>query len=266
MHEELYEGLSPRMLAAYLERLGLGGGGLPEPTVETLDALVYAHQCSVPFETLDSSDLGLEVSLATASIFDKIVTRQRGGYCFELNGLFDKLLRALGFATRSCLARAVINRDYLPPQLHRIPLVELDGALLIADVGFGGPAPASSLALTEGVHSDRSGAKFRLSRDAQGWWLLEHRLGERWQKVLLFNTLEQHDVDFVTPNYYCSRSSESFFVINRIVYQRTPTGTLRVFNDSFKHTENGITVEKDIAGVAELREILSDNFGIRDAL
>jgi N-hydroxyarylamine O-acetyltransferase len=267
MHEELYEGLSQQMLTAYLERLGIDcDEGFPKPTTETLDTLIYAHQCTVPFETLDSSELGVDVSLATERLFDKIVTQRRGGYCFELNGLFDKLLRALGFTTHSFLARAVINRDYLPPHLHRIPLVEFDDDLFIADVGFGGPVPANSLLLAKGVHTMGNGEMFRLSQDAQGWWLLEYRMSDAWQKVLLFNTQKQLDVDFVTPNYYCAHSPESFFVINRVVNQRTPTGSLRVFNDSFKRTENGVTMETAITGIEELRTILSDNFGIHNAL
>jgi N-hydroxyarylamine O-acetyltransferase len=267
MYEELYEKLDSLMLGAYLERIGFDNStGLPEPTIQTLDALIHAHQSAVPFETLDSSELDRDISLATSDLFDKIVIRRRGGYCFELNGLFDKLLQGLGFATRSCLARAVINRDYLPPQLHRIPLVELDGRLLIADVGFGGPIPASSLSLMEGVQSDSIGKEFRLSRDAQNWWLLDHRLEDGWQKLLLFGTQKQFDVDFVAPNYYCSRFSESFFVINRIVSLRTLTGTARLFNNQFRHTENGVTTETIVEGLDELREVLSDTFGISDVL
>jgi N-hydroxyarylamine O-acetyltransferase len=267
MHEELYEKLSRPMLEAYLKRIGIDiDNGLPEPTVSTLDALIYAHQCSVPFETLDSSDLGLDVSLATAQLFDKIVTRRRGGYCFELNGLFDKLLQALGFATHSFLARAIINRDYLPPQLHRIPLVEYEGKLCIADVGFGGPVPTSSLLLVEGVQPDSIGERFRLTQDAEGWWLLERHLEDGWQKLLLFSAQRQLDVDFVTPNYYCAHAPESFFVINRIVSLRTPSGAIRLFNNSLKHTEGDVTTETTIEGHEELRETLSTNFNITNAL
>jgi N-hydroxyarylamine O-acetyltransferase len=171
-----------------------------------------------------------------------------------------------GFTTRSCLARAVINRDYLPPQLHRIPLVELDGRFLIADVGFGGPIPSSSFLLAEGVRSDSSGAEFRLSQDTQGWWLLEHRLKDSWQRLLLFDTQKQFDVDFVAPNYYCAHSPESVFVINRVVSLRTSTGSVRLFNGCLKHTENGVTTETSIEEPDELRKTLNSDFGISAVL
>jgi N-hydroxyarylamine O-acetyltransferase len=284
MYEGLCEGLDSAMLRSYLERIcsrndslgghaacGTGGpddGQLPEPTIETLDALIYAHQCSIPFETLDTSVFGLEISLATRDVFDKIVTRQRGGYCFELNTLFDKLLRALGYHVRSCLARAVINRDYLPPQLHRLPFVKLDGMLHMADVGFGGPTPAGSLALKEGIQSDTIGEVFRLSQEPCDWWLLERRLTnerqkEGWQKLLLFNTQPQPDVDFITPNYYCSKSPDSHFVINRIVNLRTPTGMVQLFNNTFKRIENGVTSERIIEDQKQLPELLNSSFGIK---
>jgi N-hydroxyarylamine O-acetyltransferase len=294
MYEGLYEGLTQQMCVAYLKRIGIGteddgrvdcshnadcgdaSGGtsgsdeLPAPTLRTLDALIYAHQCAVPFETLDSSDLGLDVSLATRDIFDKIVARRRGGYCFELNGLFDKLLQALGFKVRSCLARAVINRDYLPPQLHRMPVVELDGTLRIADVGFGGPIPASSLPLAQGVQTDSLGEGFRLSRDDKegdgDWWLLERRAAGGWQRLLLFSTQPQHEVDFVAPHYYCATSPESHFVINRIVNLRTPAGMVQLFNKHFKRTEAGTVTERAVEDEADLVELLSSSFGIADVM
>ncbi|MDR0350132.1 MAG: arylamine N-acetyltransferase [Coriobacteriales bacterium] len=261
MYEELYEGLSPQMLDAYLARVGLTDTRLA-PTRESLDTLIYAHQLAVPFDTLDSSDFGLVVSLATRDIFEKLITRRRGGYCFELNGLFDKLLGALGFTTRSCLARAVINRDYLPPCLHRMPIVELDGVLHLADVGFGGPLPASSLPLEVGIHTDRLGERFRLSRDAPSSWLLERQTGEAWQRLLLFDDLPRLEVDFVTPNYYCCMAPDSHFVLNRIVNLRTPGGATQIFNTTFKQTTKGETTERPIAEAADLRDLLAQHFGI----
>ena len=82
---------------AYLERIGYCGGR--EPTAANLAALVKAHRFAVPYETLDlwrrrTTTLRLE------EIYGKVVTRRRGGYCFELNGLFAWLLRELGYNVR----------------------------------------------------------------------------------------------------------------------------------------------------------------------
>src|SRR5689334_21580804 len=79
---------------AYLHRIGYHGG--LEPTAANLRDLHRAHRVAVPFENLDIH-VGRPIVLDQDALFDKIVTRRRGGFCYELNGLFAVLLRALGF-------------------------------------------------------------------------------------------------------------------------------------------------------------------------
>ena len=79
---------------AYLRRIGYCGS--PRPTIGTLRALHVAHLATVPFENL-SIHLGEPIVLDVEALFEKIVTRRRGGFCYELNGLFGAMLQALGF-------------------------------------------------------------------------------------------------------------------------------------------------------------------------
>ena len=92
----------------YLVRIGYRGGR--GPNVANLAALVKAHRFAVPYETLDLWR-GRHVTLATEEIYDKIVTRSRGGYCFELNGLFTWLLREFGYNVRECFGRWHFGED-----------------------------------------------------------------------------------------------------------------------------------------------------------
>ena len=264
MYEELYEELSPQMVEEYLLRIGLDAQIIAEgPTKEVLDRLIFAHQCSVPFETLDCCGTGGDIPLATSAVFDKIVTRRRGGYCFELSGLFDKLLRALGYQTSSCLARAVIRRDYLPPNLHRFSLVEMEDGTYMADVGFGGPVPSSALKLEPGIQADTTGERFSFELDDQGWWMLYRHLPDGLQKLLYFNTMPQLEVDFLTASYYSAWAPDSHFVVNRIVSLRRPNGSVQIFNDTFKVIENGVTVvEKTVESPEERAVLLREHFGI----
>src|SRR5437764_12252268 len=78
----------------YLERINYHGS--LEPTLQTLQALHEAHLLAVPFENLDIH-LGRKILLDEESLWKKIVEQGRGGFCYELNGLFAWLLRALGF-------------------------------------------------------------------------------------------------------------------------------------------------------------------------
>ena len=152
----------PPDVGAYLARIGLAPEDFrramhpelpPSPTdysiphtKESLDLLVHAHLFHVPFENIDGYDLHREVSLEIPDIFDKIVTRRRGGYCFELNALFSALLEALGF---SCYAvgQRVLREGSFPPVSHRVTVVTLpqSGERVLCDIAFGGPSPVMAL-------------------------------------------------------------------------------------------------------------------------
>src|SRR6266700_6959593 len=81
-------------LAAYLDRIGAARPRVAD--AHALRALHRAHQMAVPFENL-SIHLHEPISLEPDDLIEKIVTRRRGGFCYELNGAFALLLRALGF-------------------------------------------------------------------------------------------------------------------------------------------------------------------------
>src|SRR5260221_12505984 len=89
-------------VAAYLERIGYTGP--LAPNAGALRALHVAHLYTVPFENLDIG-LGRPLSLELPALFDKIVTRRRGGFCYELNGLFAWLLQSLGYGVTPLSAR-----------------------------------------------------------------------------------------------------------------------------------------------------------------
>lgn len=124
------------ILNAYFARLNWSGRA--DVNIETLRALHLQHNCTIPFENLDVL-LPREMHLDDRSLEEKLITARRGGYCFEQNGVFERVLRELGFTVRSLLGRVVLaNPPNLPPRTHRLLLVELDDELWIADVGFGG--------------------------------------------------------------------------------------------------------------------------------
>lgn len=121
----------------YLDRIGAAGPGAPTP--DLLRDLHLRHLRTVPFENL-SIHLGEPIVLEEAALVDKIVDRRRGGFCYELNGLFAHLLRALGFPVTMLSAR-VFGPDGSPgfPFDHLVLRVDLDERYLV-DVGFGAHA------------------------------------------------------------------------------------------------------------------------------
>ena len=118
---------------AYLDRIRYGGP--IAASAETLRGLHRAHMLAVPFENLDIH-LGIPIVLSVPAFYEKIVTRRRGGFCYELNGLFAWLLAELGFQVALLSARVVSSGRLSPEFDHLLVLVEREGRW-IADVGFG---------------------------------------------------------------------------------------------------------------------------------
>src|ERR1017187_10297680 len=121
-------------LLAYLERIGYSGS--TEPSAETLRALQRAHMLAVPFENLDIH-LGRPIVCDEDRFLHKIINERRGGFCYELNGAFAALLRALGFKVTLLSARVAGSDGSASPEFDHLTLrVDLDEPWL-ADVGFG---------------------------------------------------------------------------------------------------------------------------------
>lgn len=112
--------------------------GAAAVNIDTLRALHLKHNCTIPFENLDVL-LPREIQLDDQSLEEKLVIARRGGYCFEQNGVFERVLRELEFNVRSLLGRVVLsNPPALPPRTHRLLLVELEeenGLLMSVSVG-----------------------------------------------------------------------------------------------------------------------------------
>ena len=114
---------------AYLARIGADRS-------DPLDVLVERHLRAVPFENL-SIHLGEGIVLGPESLYDKIVTRRRGGFCHELNGAFAWLLRELGHEVTLLGARVAGEGEFTAPLAHVALRVVDDGVSTLVDVGFG---------------------------------------------------------------------------------------------------------------------------------
>src|SRR6185312_1961052 len=139
-------------LPGYFERIGYGGTA--EPTLDVLQMLITAHTRSIAFENLDPL-LGVPVDdLSPEALTDKLVSRRRGGYCYEHNGLMGYVLEELGFGVERLAGRVVWMNPGgpLPAETHQVLSVTVpgvDGPLLV-DVGFGGQTLTSPIRLEAG--------------------------------------------------------------------------------------------------------------------
>jgi len=226
----------------------------------TLSGLHLAHLYHVPFENLDIHR-SRPIALDAAALFDKIVTRRRGGFCYELNGLFGELLCTLGFRV-TLLAAEVAHEagGFSAPFDHLALRVDLDEPWL-ADVGFGDgfrwPVRLDDPAAQPQEASDyRIGAagdyKVLLRRDDGGIWTPQYRF-----------TLQPRSLaDFAERCRYHQTSPDSHFTQNRICTLATSEGRLTLSGMRLIETTPAGKHERLLAGEEEYAAMLRERFGM----
>jgi N-hydroxyarylamine O-acetyltransferase len=248
---------------AYLDRIGYEGP--MKATPESLRELHMAHTFAVPFENLDIH-LGRPISLDPASLFDKIVRRRRGGYCFELNGLFALLLGDIGFSVRHLMARVLWGQMDVSPLSHRVLLVETGSERWIADVGFGGNGLIAAIPLMSGHEERQHADRFRVMGAQQGGCRDEYRidclLKDTWEPMYSFTTESYLPVDYTYANYFHSHSRESLFTQKRLCTKPTPNGRIILQNRALKIRHNGRSQTEAVKTPEAYRSMLADHFGI----
>jgi len=245
--------------ALYLARIGYRGSVVP--SAETLRGLHLAHVLTVPFENLDIH-LGRPISLEPAAIFEKIVGRCRGGYCYELNGLFALLLEQLGFVVTRLAARVWYGAESIGPRSHQVLLVRLDGARWIVDVGFGGNGLREPLQLTVGQEHRQGPDQFRLTTDERGEYMLQCCLENAWTNLYSFTLDPCLPVDYQFANYYHSHAPDSQFVQRHICTMPTPQGRKTFTGKLLKVRGQDGTHELHVTSERECKQLLQQHFGV----
>jgi arylamine N-acetyltransferase len=250
-------------VAAYFGRIGYRGPA--EPTVETVHALVAAHNQSIPFENLDPL-LGIPVAdLSAAALTDKLVRRRRGGYCYEHNGVMGYVLDELGFGVQRFAGRVVwMNPDGpLPAQTHQVLSVTVPGVVgpLLVDVGFGGQTLTSPIRLQPGPVQETRHEPYRIRERGEGYQL-EAEIGDVWQPLYTFTTRPQPRIDLEIGSWYVSTHPNSHFVTGLTAALVTDDArwNLRGRNLAIHRAGNTEKIRFDTA--ADVLDVLTDRFGI----
>ncbi len=255
---KLYEPL--KRVQAYLDRIGFAEN--PAPTLECLEKLIRCQLMTIPFENLDVYYGGLVPSLETDALFDKLILHRRGGYCFELNGLFLKLLQAIGFSCVASTARIMLGRDYIRPPVHEIIWVTIGEKRYFCDVGYGGPVPLSPLEMVfDKVQTDCSGNVYRFVRGALDA-ILEIKLDGVFQPLMMVSQTPCEPVDFLPLNTFCAVSADEPFRSGQMLHRRTPTGKCTISNNVLRIKDGVTETEIPLKTETELRQALRQWFGI----
>ncbi|AOJ39738.1 acetyltransferase [Burkholderia lata] len=243
---------------SYLRRIGYTGDAVADTA--TLHALMRRQLFSVPFENLDVQ-AGKVVSLVPEDITDKLLRQGRGGYCYEVNGLFAMALAALGIPYRLVAARPMFY-PARRPRTHMALIAEVGGRRWLCDLGFGSygiRAPMDLDRLDIDVVQDCD--TFRLSRDGRGDYLLQAKVEGEWANQYGFDLSPQEWVDFVPANYLNSTHPEAIFVQKLLVVLHRPDGRLILLGDVLKTVTDGHTEKRQLAE-EEVAQVLEERFGL----
>ena len=244
-------------VGAYLKRIKYSGP--LTPTGVTLRDLHVAHLRSVPFENL-SIHAGEPIVLEDEPLFEKIVTRRRGGFCYELNGLFAWLLRQLGFNV-TMLAAEVMNAkgEYGLPFDHMTLMITLDKPWL-ADVGFG-DSFIEPLRLETGLEHTQGDRRYRIDAEGDRFALLQ-RIGDGdWRTQYRFDLTPHKYADYFDMCRYHQTSAESPFTQRRLCSLATSDGRITLSGTRLITTSGGARHERDL-DETDYGDVLRERFGV----
>lgn len=197
-------------LPRYFARIGYAGP--VAPTLEVLAALQAAHIASIPFEAIDALT-GAGIDIGAEAVDAKLLDQRRGGYCFEQNGLFLRVLHGIGFAAEGLIGRV---RWMLPedapatPRTHMVVRVMLAGRPWLADVGFGAAVPPAPLAMDSDAPQSTRHEDYRVTRRGAEWQVAA-RIGDAWAPLYWIDDVPPPAIDYEVGNWYTSAHPDSHF-------------------------------------------------------
>ena len=246
-------------------------GAVRDGDLDALRRLQRAHVRRVPFENLAivgdpcGEHEGDGVTLALPALYEKVIERERGGFCFELNGLFGWLLSDLGFESNRLAAR-VLGDDgsARPPANHHTNVVSLDRRYVV-DVGLGVPPMRRPLPLDGTPRTDDTGVTWRIveSDRPDADYLTQVRTpgDEEWSDRYVFRD-EPRDLRFFEATCeYLATAPESTFTDHAIVSIATEDGYAKLSGDTLSVTGGGETTERTVPG-SDWHEELRETFGL----
>lgn len=235
-----------------------------QPDVPTLFGLQRAHMLSVPFENLDIA-LKRHIQLSETALWDKIIVQKRGGFCYELNGLFAALLKQIGFQVTYLNAR-VYNHEGKPgidfDHLALLVQAPSQTGRWLVDVGFGD-------SFTEPLSFEKSGEQsqglrsYRLEQTTEGYIVWQKNYDRSWERQYFFDVQPRNfPIDYEAGCLYHQTSPRSSFTRGSIISKATPEGRVSLEESRLIITRNGQRSERPVESKAEYHALLKQYFDI----
>lgn len=236
--------LNKEQIQLYLDKLQINKP--IELTSDFLSELQIAHLKNIPYENIDilnKKPLSLEIN----DLFDKLIIQNRGGYCFETNTLFAALLRSLGYEVTSFTGRYIPNDIVLQMRRHRILKVTMNEGEFICDVGVRVELSRKALKLVLDEVQFDGISEYRFSYDSFHGYILWQKPYERqWKKIYGFCELEQAEIDYIMPSFFCELHPTSPFINNLYLAVFSDNTHITLTNNVYKVYSNGRVVKREV--------------------
>lgn len=241
----------------------IGHSDLPKPTLDCLVGLHRSQATTIPFENLDVL-ADIPISLEPAALLDKLVRRNRGGYCFELNGLLSAVLRSVGFEVNDHLARVLLSAEgpQAYPLTHQVLTVKHSDRTWLCDVGFGGGGLLEPMLLEPGSVVKQGVHEFRIQEFGEHGYLLQRRGDNGWSNSYCFTLQQYYKPDFLVANHFTATHADSLFRLFRFVNLPTMDGSLSIHGNQFIEQKELARTVVEIHSGRQLKQLLTSRFGI----
>ncbi|MEP7135374.1 MAG: arylamine N-acetyltransferase [Chloroflexota bacterium] len=247
----------------YLERIHYSLHTRPDVT--TLRGLQLAHLLNIPFENLD---IGLKrvIHIDESAIWNKLIINKRGGFCYELNGLFAWLLKQIGFEVTYLNARDYHEADdtFGIDFDHLVLVVRApkQSTRWLVDVGWGDTF-TQPLDIDNSDWQEQGSRAYKLEPFRDGYQLWQRESEDKIERQYYFDlTPHQFPAEYEAACHYHQTSHESIFTRNRIISRLTETGRISLDNNRLIVTTNGQREEFFIQNEIEFRALLKKHFDI----
>lgn len=243
----------------YLQRLKCNRERVP--SLKYLRTLHKAHLFQIPFENLDIH-LGHEILLDINKIYNKVILKKRGGFCYELNGLFHRLLSELGFTCHLISARTYENGELGPPFDHAAILVYFEDQFYLLDVGFGDLFLDPKLLNPGAIQMDYT-KYFRVDKTIDDEYILNASDNSfDYHPKYLFTTEERQFIEFIDMCHYHQTNEKSHFTKKKVITRATPQGRITLTDTTLAITNAGKKEKQTILNKDEFKVKLHEYFGI----
>ncbi len=246
----------------YFERIGLRELSFPqEPTGALLKKMHRNHLLHIPFENLDIH-LEKEIPLSIPSFYQKIVEKKRGGWCYEMNGLFYWVLTMLGYDADLITCQVAEKDGTIGSEFdHMAIIVRIEERVYLCDVGFGGgflePLPLEANYEIE-MHGDCH--KITEEEGRYQLWRKPFCKGD-FELKYVFKLMECKLIDFADRSQYLQTSADSWFTQKRFCTKATPTGRVTLIDTTLQVRTDDKVHENGVAN-ADYIQVLEKYFGI----